>query len=105
MHLLPPSEFVEFREGGHFIVGTRISVDSIAYGVLRGQTVEEIHDEFPALASREKLERVIAFVKEHPLEIKAYLAGKAEMWEDARRRNSPEITAKLERYRAERKSA
>lgn len=42
VHLLPASNFVEFREGGHFIAGTRISVDSIAYGVLcGGQTLEE----------------------------------------------------------------
>ena len=39
-----------------------------------GQTAEEIHTDFPALQSREKLDRAIAFTKVHPLEIKAYLA-------------------------------
>lgn len=102
MYLLPASEFVEFREGGHFVIGTRISVDSIAYGVLRGQTVEEIHDDFPALVSREKLKGVIAFIKSHPDEIREFLAEKVEMWEEARKRNSPEIAAKLARQRAER---
>lgn len=57
------------------------------------------------MTSREKLERVVEFIKENPLAIKGYLAEKAKMWDEARKLNLPEVTAKLERYRAARKSA
>lgn len=71
---LPASQYIEARGDGYRVAGTRISLDSIAYAVRRGETVGDILADFPALQSRQKLEGVIAFVQSHPREVDAYLA-------------------------------
>jgi uncharacterized protein (DUF433 family) len=58
MASMPTNEYVEIRNGGYYLAGIRISLDSVAYSLRRGETVEEILDNFPALSSREKLEGV-----------------------------------------------
>ena len=42
-------EYVEERSGGYYVVGTRISLDSVVYGFLRGESPEGIAESFPAL--------------------------------------------------------
>jgi len=42
-------QYVEQREGGHWISGTRVSLDSIVYAFLQGQTPESIAQSFPVL--------------------------------------------------------
>jgi uncharacterized protein (DUF433 family) len=48
------TEFVEQRDGGFWITGTRVSLDSIVYAFLRGASPESIAQSFPVL----KLEEV-----------------------------------------------
>jgi uncharacterized protein (DUF433 family) len=74
---IPTNEFVERRGDGYYLAGSRISVDSIAYAVRRGQTVDEILANFPVLESRELVEGAIACIQAHPQEVDAYLAEKA----------------------------
>src|ERR1039457_593200 len=66
---LPASQYIEARGDGYRVAGTRISLDSIAYAVRRGETVGDILADFPAIQSRQKLEGVIAFVQSHPREV------------------------------------
>lgn len=42
-------EYVEQRGGGFFIAGTRVSLDSVVYAFLRGESPEGIAESFPAL--------------------------------------------------------
>src|ERR1019366_8014793 len=42
--------YVEQREGGYYIVGTRVSLDSVVYAFLRGESPEGIVESFPALS-------------------------------------------------------
>jgi len=44
-----PKEYVDARDGGYYIAGTRVSLDSVVYAFLRGESGEEIADSFPAL--------------------------------------------------------
>ena len=44
-----PTEYVERRNGGYFINGTRVSLDSVVYAFLRGESPEGIAESFPAL--------------------------------------------------------
>jgi uncharacterized protein (DUF433 family) len=53
-----PSDYVEQREGGYWIAGTRVSLDSIVYAFLRGAAPESIAQSFPIL----KLEEVYGAV-------------------------------------------
>jgi uncharacterized protein (DUF433 family) len=96
---MPASHYVEARNHGYFVAGTRISLDSVACAVGRGETLEEILADFPAIESRQMLERAIAFIKAHPSEIEIYLAEKARMWEQARKLNPPHLVEKARRYR------
>lgn len=72
------TEYVEQGDGGFWVAGTRVSLDSIVYAFLTGQTAEGIAQAFPVL----RLEQVygaIAHYLSHREEIDSYLAaGRAE---------------------------
>ena len=64
--------YVEKQDGGYWVAGTRVSLDSIVYAFLDGQTAESIAQSFPVL----RLEQVygsIAFYLANRPEIEAYL--------------------------------
>jgi uncharacterized protein (DUF433 family) len=42
-------QYVEIRAGGRYIRGSRVSLDSIVYAFLEGQSAEAIAQAFPAL--------------------------------------------------------
>src|ERR1035438_5312018 len=88
---MPGSPYVEARGRRRYIPGTRISLDSIAYSVARGQTVEEILEDFPSLEPGEKLDGAIAFVRAHPVEIERYLAEGEQLQKELEGQNPPEI--------------
>ena len=43
------SEYVEQRDGGFYLAGTRISLDSVVYSFKDGQSPEAIQEDFPLL--------------------------------------------------------
>ena len=45
--------YVEQRDGGHWITGTRVSLDSLVYAFLKGQSAESIQDSFPSVTLEE----------------------------------------------------
>jgi len=66
-------QYVEKRDGGYWIVDSRVSLDSVVYAFLSGQSAESIAQSFPAL----KLEQVygaITFYLSNRTDIDAYLA-------------------------------
>ena len=65
-------QYVEQRDGGHWIAGTRVSLDSIVYAFLSGQTAESIAQSFPTL-TLEQVYGSIAFYLANRPEIEAYL--------------------------------
>ena len=42
-------EYIEQRNGGYYIQGTRISLDSVVYAFLRGESADGIAESFAAL--------------------------------------------------------
>ena len=78
--------YVEQRDGGFWIRGTRVSLDSIVYRFLEGRTAEDIAQSFPVL----KLEEVygaITYYLAHRADVDAYLERSREELE-ARRQAS-----------------
>ena len=72
------SQYVEQRDGGYWITGTRISLDSVIYAFLRGASPESIAQSFPLL-TLEQVYGAITFYLSHRDEIDAYLAqGEAD---------------------------
>ena len=73
-----PIEYVEHRAGGYYIQGTRVSLDSVVYAFLRGESSDGIVESFPAL-TLEQVYGSIAFYLAHRETIDPYLEeGKAE---------------------------
>lgn len=78
------TDYVEQREANYCIRGSRLSLDSVIYGFLRGESPETIRDNFPTL-TLEQVYGAIAYYLAHQSEVDAYLKTKQEEFEKARR--------------------
>ena len=67
------SEYIEQRNGGYYVAGTRISLDSVVYAFNRGDSPERILEEFPLLDKLSRVYGAIAFYLDHKAEIDTYL--------------------------------
>lgn len=64
--------YIEFRDEGYWVAGTRVSLDSIVYAFLDGQTPESIAQSFPVL-TLEQVYGAVAYYLAHQPEIETYL--------------------------------
>lgn len=65
-------QYVAERDGGYWIADSRVSLDSIVYAFLNGQSAESIAQSFPVL-SLEQVYGAITHYLAHQAEIDAYL--------------------------------
>ena len=95
------SEYIEERNGGYYVAGTRISLDSVVYSFKEGNAPAAIQQDFQLL----KLPQIygaIAFYLEHQEAIDQYLEANEKEFEAASEPLSvvnPELCARLERAR------
>ena len=92
------SDYVEQRNGGYYVRGTRVSLDSVVYAFLRGDSSDGIVESFPAL-SLEQVFGALAFYLANRESIDCYLQeGRAEFsrLRDEARRKNPQSYAKLD---------
>ena len=92
-------EHVELKNGGYYIAGSRISLDSVVYLYLDGASPETIQDDFPSL-SREQIDGAIAFYLAHRREVDANIReGEAEIDRlvPPLEKSYPDLYAKLRR--------
>jgi uncharacterized protein (DUF433 family) len=75
------SEYVEQRDGGYYIAGMRISLDSIVYAFNRGECPAEILENFPALGKVSRIYGALAFYLDHKAEIDEYLEDTGQEFE------------------------
>jgi len=67
------SDYIEQRDGGHWIRGTRVSLDSVVYRFLEGLSPESIQaDCFPVL-TLEQVYGAITFYLHNRADVDAYL--------------------------------
>ena len=95
--------YVEKRDDGYSISGTRVSLDSIVYAFRRGASPETIKSSFPAL-TLEQVYGAITYYLSKQTEIDEYLRRSEEAYEAARqanhdqlRREKPELYERLMR--------
>ena len=69
------SEYIEERNGGYYVAGTRISLDSVVYSFERGNSPEAIQQSFPIL-NLAQIYGAIAFYRDHQPEVREYLQEK-----------------------------
>ena len=65
-------EYVENRDGGYYLIGSRVSLESVIFLFLDGASPETIVDEFPTL-SLEQVYGAITFYLADRAKIDAYL--------------------------------
>jgi uncharacterized protein (DUF433 family) len=97
--------YVERRNGGYWIAGTRISLDSVVYAYQRGAAPESIQKSYPLL-TLEEVYGAIAFYLGNQQEIDAYLdESEAKFTCDAEqikarfRADNPDLVKRLEKAR------
>lgn len=93
----PTDEFVEVRNGGYYVAGTRIGLDVIYYSLQRGRSVEETFEAFPAIGSLEKACGAVAFIRNHPKKVQEYLREQERLYEEFTR-NHPLPAELIERF-------
>lgn len=77
-------QYVEQREGGNRIAGTRVSLDSIVYAFLDSMSPESIVQAFPVL-NLEEVYGAITFSLANRTEIDAYLETEEAVFESMRK--------------------
>ena len=100
-------EYVEQRNGGYGIAGSRVSLESIIVPFLEGASPETLVDEFPTL-SLEEVYGAITFYLAHRSDMDAYLKETEQLWMEARKNQAPipaALRERLERTRREPASA
>jgi uncharacterized protein (DUF433 family) len=93
----PVTTYVEQRDGVHMLAGTRVSLDSIVYEFLSGQSAESIAQAFPVLPL-EHVYGAIAFYLAHRDDVDDYLEARRRDFEakrDAARDADPMFYQKL----------
>jgi uncharacterized protein (DUF433 family) len=91
-------DYVEERSGAYFVAETRVSLDSIVYAFLRGESPEGIAESFPAV-TLEQILGSLAFYLANRDKIDEYLRQGAQDFERLRqqaRQNNPALYARLE---------
>lgn len=71
--MMPISEYIETRNGGYYVAGSRIGLDVVAHAFRRGRTAEDIFRSFPSIGSLARVYGVLTSILEHPQEVEAYL--------------------------------
>src|SRR5437899_12418314 len=95
--MMPTSEYVEIRNGGYYVAGTRIGLDVVVYDFRDGRSAEAIFEAYPSVGSLAKVYGAITFILEHPKEIEAYFSDQDRRYEEFKSRN-PLTRETLERF-------
>src|SRR5436853_7090303 len=92
------NQYVEQREGGYWIAGTRISLDSVVYAFRDGLSPETIQREYFPSLSLEQVYGAVTYYLGLRIEIDAYLEQAKAKYESLRRASQqadPEFYQKL----------
>ncbi|MGH9625918.1 MAG: DUF433 domain-containing protein [Bryobacteraceae bacterium] len=82
MQQSPGSPYVEIRNGGYYVIGTRIGLDVIVHEFQSGKSPEAILQSYSSIGSLAKIYGAITFVLEHPEAIATYLEDQERLWEE-----------------------
>ena len=76
------SRYVEEREGGYYIAGTRIALDSIIGAFKAGESPETILRSFPLAGPLVRIYGAITFYLENKDKVEAYLKDQERLWHE-----------------------
>ncbi len=75
-------QYVEEREGGYYIAGTRIALDSIVGAFKAGESPETILRSFPMAGPLVRIYGAITFYLENRDKVEAYLKDQERLWNE-----------------------
>jgi len=91
-------EYVEQRNGGYYVAGTRVSLDSVVYAYLRGESPEGTVESFPGLAL-DQVNGALSFYLANREMVDAYLVRQKQEFQRMRqeaREKDPAFYAKMD---------
>jgi len=96
-------EYIEQRNGGYYVAGTRVSLDSVVCAFRCGDSPERILESYPLLGSLARVYGAIAYYLDHKADVDDYLetsergfeAGSIPLSEE-----NPVLWQRLQRARA-----
>ncbi len=97
-------DYVEQREGGYYVTGTRIALDSIVLAFKHGDSPETILRSFPMAAPVVRVYGAIVFYLENREEVEAYLRDQERLWGEVKKKETelPEaLSARMRQARAQ----
>jgi uncharacterized protein (DUF433 family) len=95
-------EYVEQRDGGYYLAGSRVGLDAIVYRFNEGASPEGLLRSFPSVGSLEKIYGAITFYLSHKSEVDAYLRTQEQRLRDVPvQPGSEALVAKLKRAKHE----
>lgn len=94
---LEPDAYVEIRDGGYYVAGTRIGLDVIVHEFQSGKSPEAILQSHPTIETLAKVYGVITFILEQPEAVAAYLRDQERLWEELKE-NHPLPPDMLQRF-------
>jgi len=95
-------EYVEQREGGYYIAGTRIALDSIVLAFKDGESPETMLQSFPIAGPLVRVNGAIVFYLENQEKVDAYLRDQERLWAEVKKKETglPEaLSARLRKAR------
>jgi uncharacterized protein (DUF433 family) len=95
-------DYIEERNGGYYVTGTRVSLDSIVHCFQEGLSPEAILGEFDTLTLAQVFGAITFYLENQPV-IDAYTMRQQERFEATRRAAAPlpdELRRKLDAARA-----
>jgi uncharacterized protein (DUF433 family) len=75
-------EYVEIRNGGYYVAGTRIGLDVVVNEFRRGRSAESIFEAYPSIGSLAKVYGAIAFVLKYAVEVEASLKDQDRVFDE-----------------------
>ena len=97
------AEYIESQNGGYYVKGTRVSLDSIVYSFRDGESPETIRQNFPSL-TLEQVYGAITFYLAHQAEVDANIReGEADLERSVPplSLSRPDLYARLQKAREE----
>ena len=97
-------QYVDRREGGYYVAGTRISLDSVLLSFKNGSSPESILRSFPLIGSLEKVYGAITFYLANKEVVEAYLCDQQRLSQELAATQPPlpeSLSKKLHRSREE----
>ena len=96
-------EYVEKRNGGFYLAGSRVSLDSVVISFQQGASPESILRSFPTIGSLEKVYGAVTFYLANKQLVEDYLREQSQLWDRTQGQQEPlpeALREKMESARA-----